>query len=191
MALTPSTMPGLGTPAPGFALPDTNGRIVTRDDFTTSPALLVAFWCNHCPYVRHIRDGFATFVREYQPKGLGVVAINANNASTHPDDSPECMKIEADRYGFTFAYLYDESQQIAISYEAACTPDFFLYDTARKLVYRGQFDDARPGNNVPVTGRDLRRAVDAILAGQAAPEDQRPSIGCNIKWKPGNEPASR
>jgi len=188
MVLTPSTMPGLGIPAPSFELPDTDGRVVTLDDFKTSPALLVAFWCNHCPYVQHIRDGFVAFVREFQPQGLGVVAINANDASTHPDDSPECMKAEADRHGFTFTYLYDESQQIARKYEAACTPDFFLYDAANKLVYRGQFDDARPGNDVPVTGKDLRGAVEAVLSGQRVSDDQRPSIGCNIKWKPGNEP---
>jgi peroxiredoxin len=191
MALTPSTMPGLGIPAPAFALPDIDGRIVSLDDFSASPALLIAFWCNHCPYVQHIRTGFTTFASEYQPQGLGVIAINANDVTTHPDDSPEHMKTEADKYGFTFAYLYDESQRVAQSYEAACTPDFFLYDAARKLVYRGQFDAARPGNDSPVTGKDLRRAVDAVLAGQDAPENQQPSIGCNIKWKPGNEPAPR
>ena len=191
MVLTPSTMPGLGIPAPSFALPDTDGRIVTLDDFETSPTLLVAFWCNHCPYVQHIRDEFAAFVREYQPQGLGVVAINANDVSTHPDDSPELMKTEADRHGFTFAYLYDVSQQIAHRYEAACTPDFFLYDAARKLVYRGQFDDARPGNDVPVTGKDLRRAVAAMLSGQRVSADQRPSIGCNIKWKTDNQSESQ
>jgi len=200
MALTPSTMPELGIPAPAFSLPDIDGRTVSLDDFRAEPALLVAFWCNHCPYVRHIREGFTTFARDYQPQGLGIVAINANDATTHPDDGPEFMQVEADRHGFTFAYLYDESQQVAQSYEAACTPDFFLYDGLRnngqrnngqrKLVYRGQFDAARPGNDAPVTGQDLRRAVDALLAGQPVPEDQLPGIGCNIKWKPGNEPSS-
>ena len=184
-------MPGLGIPAPAFSLPDIDGRIVSLDDFSASPALLIAFWCNHCPYVQHIRTGFTTFASEYQPRGLGVIAINANDVTTHPDDSPEHMKTEADKYGFTFAYLYDESQRVAQSYEAACTPDFFLYDAARKLVYRGQFDAARPGNDFPVTGKDLRRATDAVLAGQDAPENQQPSIGCNIKWKPGNEPTPR
>lgn len=191
MALTPSTMPGLGTPAPAFALPDIDGRIVSLGDLSAAPALLVAFWCNHCPYVQHIRDGFTAFAREYQSQGLGIVAINANDVTTHPEDSPECMKAEADTYDFTFAYLYDESQRVAHSYKAACTPDFFLYDAARKLVYRGQFDAARPGNDAPVTGKDLRRAVDAVLAGQDVPENQLPGIGCNIKWKPGNEPVPR
>ena len=187
-------MPKLGIPAPAFSLPDIDGRTVSLDDFRTAPALLVAFWCNHCPYVRHIREGFAAFARDYQPQGLGIVAINANDTTTHPDDSPECMKTEAESHGFTFAYLYDESQQVAQTYEAACTPDFFLYDGLRNdgqrnLVYRGQFDAARPGNDAPVTGEDLRRAVDALLAGQPVPGDQIPGIGCNIKWKPGNEPS--
>jgi peroxiredoxin len=194
MALTPSTMPELGIPAPAFSLPDIDGRTVSLDDFRAEPALLVVFWCNHCPYVLHIREGFTAFARDYQPQGLGIVAISANDVTTHPDDGPEFMQAEADQHDFTFPYLYDENQRIAQSYKAACTPDFFLYDGQRDkgqraLVYRGQFDAARPGNNTPVTGQDLRRAVDALLAGQPVPDNQQPSIGCNIKWKPGNEPS--
>ena len=184
-------MPGLGIPAPEFDLPDVTGRRVTLDDFGTAPALLVAFWCNHCPYVQNLRDGFAGFAREYQQRGLEVVAISSNDVSTHPDDSPEMMRVEAELYGFSFAYVYDETQQVARAYEAACTPDFFLYDDERRLAYRGQFDDSRPGNDTPVSGSDLRRAVDAVLAGTPVPPEQRPSIGCNIKWKPGNEPPHR
>ncbi len=181
-------MPHLGITAPEFNLPDVTGRRVTLDDFGKNPALLVAFWCNHCPYVQHLRDGFAGFVRDYQPQGLAVVAISSNDVSTHPDDSPEMMRVEAERYDFSFAYLYDETQDVAQAYEAACTPDFFLYDDKRRLVYRGQFDDSRPGNDTQVSGSDLRCAVDAVLAGKPVSPDQRPSIGCNIKWKSGNEP---
>ncbi len=191
MALTPSTMPGLSTPAASFALPDTNGKLVTLDNFDAAAALLVVFWCNHCPYVQHIRAGFTRFVDEYQPRGLAVVAINANDVSTHPDDDPAQMRIEARKHGYSFPYLFDETQQTALAYRAACTPDFFLYDSSRKLAYRGQFDASRPGNDVPVTGADLRRAVDALLNGTPVSPDQRPSIGCNIKWKPGNEPAQQ
>ena len=183
MALTPSTMPELGLPAPAFSLPDTGGRSVQLEDFAAQPALLVAFWCNHCPYVKHIRAGFVEFVREYQPRGLAVVAISANDVTTHPADSPDAMRAEARQHGFGFPYLYDESQDVARAYDAACTPDFFLYDDDRRLVYRGQFDGSRPGNDVAVTGADLRRAVDAVLAGQDVPGEQTPSIGCNIKWK--------
>ncbi|MBT8444735.1 MAG: thioredoxin family protein [Gammaproteobacteria bacterium] len=189
MALTPSTMHELGTSAPAFALPATDGRIVRLDDFDATPALLVAFICNHCPYVKHIRDGFVAFAREYQARGLAVVAISSNDASTHPDDSPEMMKVEADQYGFTFPYLYDETQEVAKAYRAACTPDFFLYDNTKGLVYRGQFDGSRPGNGVPVTGASLRDATDAVLSGAPVATDQFPSIGCNIKWRPGNEPS--
>jgi len=191
MALTPSTMPGLGRPATPFALPDTDGNLVTLDDFDAAAALLVVFWCNHCPYVRHIREGFSRFADEYLSRGLAVVAINANDVSTHPDDDPAQMRIEAREHGYSFPYLFDETQQTALAYRAACTPDFFLYDGARTLAYRGQFDASRPGNNVPVSGADLRRAVDALLKGTPVSPDQRPSIGCNIKWKPGNEPAQR
>jgi peroxiredoxin len=177
-------MPDLGTPAPDFALPDTStGRTVRRDDFSSSPALLVAFWCNHCPFVKHIEQGFVSFAREYQGKGLAVVAISANDAGAYPEDGPDAMRSAATSHGYTFPYLHDESQAVARAYQAACTPDFFLYDAGRRLAYRGQFDASRPGNDVPVTGADLRAAVDALLAGRSPSADQRPSIGCNIKWK--------
>jgi thiol-disulfide isomerase/thioredoxin len=189
MAKTPSTMLELGTPAPGFRLPDTRGRLVSRDDFSAAPALLVMFLCNHCPFVKHIRQGLAAFAREYQKKGLAIVAINANDVASYPDDSPAKMAEEVVAAGYAFPYLYDDAQSIAVAYAAACTPDFFLFDRARRLVYRGQFDDSRPENGIPVTGKDLRAACDAALAGKPVSADQRPSIGCNIKWKPGNEPA--
>lgn len=189
MAQTPSTMLELGTPAPRFQLPEpATGRTVSIDEFDGKP-LLVAFICNHCPFVKHIQNEFVRFAEEYQAKGLAVVAINSNDAEAYPDDSPEKMAEEARRAGYTFPYLYDETQAVAQAYEAACTPDFFLFDTERKLVYRGQFDDARPGNDAPVTGKDLRAAADAVLSGRPVPGDQKPSIGCNIKWRPGNEPA--
>ena len=188
MALTPSTMVELGADAPDFTLPDTNGASVSLADLDKSPALLVAFICNHCPYVKHIRDPFAKFVTEYQAKGLAVVAISANDVGNHPDDGPEQMAAEATQYGYTFPYLYDESQAVAKDYRAACTPDFFLYNSERQLVYRGQFDGSRPGNDVPVTGTDLRAAVETVLAGETVPAEQIPSVGCNIKWKAGNEP---
>ena len=189
MARTPSTMLPLGTRAPSFSLPDTDGRTVSLEDFDDQPALLVMFICNHCPFVKHLREALAAFAREYQPRGAAVVAISSNDAETYPDDSPAAMKREVEAFGYTFPYLYDETQEVAKAYQAACTPDFFLFDGDRKLVYRGQFDDSRPGNDVPVTGRDLRAAVDAVLAGRPVPEEQRPSLGCNIKWKPGNEPS--
>lgn len=189
MAQTPSTMLELGTPAPRFQLPEpATGRIVSIDEFDGKP-LLVAFICNHCPFVKHIQAEFARFAEEYQAKGLAVVAISSNDVQTHPEDAPEKMAEEARRAGYTFPYLYDETQAVAQAYEAACTPDFFLFDAERKLVYRGQFDDARPGNDAPVNGKDLRAAADAVLSGRPVPGDQKPSIGCNIKWKPGNEPA--
>ncbi len=188
MSLTPSTMCELGTSAPAFELPATDGRIVRLSDFANTPALLVVFWCNHCPYVQHIRAGFITFARDYQPRGLTIVAINANDAAKYPDDSPEMMKVEADQHTFNFPYLYDETQAIALAYRAACTPDFFLYGNDHGLVYRGQFDSSRPGNDTPVTGADLRRSVDALLEGRPLTTQQMPSIGCNIKWKPGTEP---
>ena len=188
MALTPSTMLALGTEAPAFRLPDPDGKPVSLDAFRDAPALLVAFLCNHCPYVQHIREGFARFAKEYQAKGLAIVAINANDAKSHPDDAPAAMAKEIRRFGYVFPYLVDETQAVAKAYRAACTPDFFLFDAARKLVYRGQFDASRPGNAIPVTGADLRAAADAALSGRAIAADQKPSIGCNIKWKPGNEP---
>jgi peroxiredoxin len=189
MAATPSTMVALGTAAPDFSLPDPAGTIHRLHDFDDKPALLVIFLCNHCPFVKHIRAGLAAFAREYQPRGLAIVGINANDVATYPDDSPQNMAREAKAAGYVFPYLYDETQAVAKAYRAACTPDFFLYDQARTLVYRGQFDDSRPSNNRPVTGADLRAAVDAVLAGRPVPTEQRASIGCNIKWKAGNAPS--
>jgi peroxiredoxin len=189
MALTPSTMLPLGTPAPDFRLPDTNGKMTALGDFKSAPALAVFFICNHCPYVKHIQAGLARFARDYQARGAAIVAINANDALNYPADSPAKMAQEAKAAGYTFPYLYDESQAVARAYQAACTPDIFLFDAARKLVYRGQFDDARPGHDAPVTGRDLRAAMDAALAGQPVSARQTPSVGCNIKWKAGHAPA--
>ena len=187
MAQTPSTMLPLGTSAPNFSLPEpATGKTVSLDDFKNAPALLVMVICNHCPFVKHIRAELARFGRDYQAKGLAMVAISANDVANHPDDSPAKIAEEAKLY--PFPYLYDESQAVAEAYRAACTPDFFLFDADRKLVYRGQFDGSRPGNNLPVTGADLRAAVDAVLAGQPVVAEQKPSIGCNIKWKAGNEP---
>jgi thiol-disulfide isomerase/thioredoxin len=188
MAAVPSTMLPLGTAAPDFRLPDPAGRMVARDDFAAAPALLVMFICNHCPYVKHIRGGLAAFAREYAERGLAIVAINANDVAAYPDDRPEQMAEEARAAGYVFPYLYDASQAVAKAYRAACTPDFFLFDRQRRLVYRGQFDDSRPGNGRPVSGADLRAAADAVLANQPVPPEQRPSIGCNIKWKPGAAP---
>lgn len=188
MALTPSTMLPLGTKAPGFSLPDTGGQMVDLASFAGAPALVVAFICNHCPYVKHVAEGFARLASEYQERGVAVVGVNSNDAQNYPDDSPAKMKEEVARRGYTFPYLYDESQQAAQAYRAACTPDFYVFDKDQKLAYRGQLDASRPDNGIPVTGADLRAALDAILAGKPVPEPQRPSIGCNIKWKAGNEP---
>jgi len=189
MAETPSTMAPLGTVAPDFQLPDTTGKLVSAHDMRDAPALLVTFICNHCPFVKHIRAGLAQFAREYQARGLAIVAINSNDAKSYPDDSPTKMAEEVRRAGYTFPYLYDETQAVAKAYGAACTPDFFLFDRERRLVYRGQFDDSRPGSNRPVTGADLRAACDAVLAGRPVAPDQKASIGCNIKWKAGSEPS--
>jgi peroxiredoxin len=188
MAATPSTMLPLGTSAPDFRLPDLDGRLVSRDDLADRPVLLVMFISNHCPYVRHVALELARIGREYQPRGVAMVAINANDVAAYPDDSPARMVEFAAMNGFSFAYLFDESQAVAAAYQAACTPDFFLFDAARQLVYRGQLDGARPANEVPVDGRDLRAALDALLAGRPVAESQRPSLGCNIKWRPGNQP---
>jgi peroxiredoxin len=188
MARTPSTMLALGTPAPDFRLPDFDGRPHGLADFAAAPALLVVFISNHCPFVRHLGAEFAAFAREYAPRGLAVVAINANDLSTHPQDGPDAMRAEAAELGYVFPYLLDESQAIARAYRAACTPDFFLFDAARRLVYRGQFDDSRPGTGRPVTGADLRAAVEAVLAGRQPSAEQLPSLGCNIKWRKGNAP---
>jgi peroxiredoxin len=190
MAATPSTMLALGTRAPAFSLPDTmTGKTVSLKDFAGRKALLVMFICNHCPFVKHIREELARLGRDYQPKGLGIVAISSNDVVNYPQDAPDKMKAEARAAGYTFPYLYDESQSTAKAYKAACTPDFFLYNADQELVYRGQLDDSRPGNGLPVTGMDLRMAIDEVLAGRDVTIDQKPSIGCNIKWKPGNEPS--
>lgn len=188
MAATPSTMAPLGMQAPDFTLPDAHGKSHSLSDFREAPALLVAFICAHCPYVVHIRKEFAAFAREYQSKGLAVVAVAANDVAQYPQDGPEGMAREAEEAGYTFPYLFDETQGVAKAYRAACTPDLFLFDGDRKLVYRGQFDDSRPGSGIPVTGKDLRGAADAVLEGRPVPKEQRSSIGCNIKWKPGNAP---
>jgi peroxiredoxin len=173
----------LGTKAPAFRLPDTKGRLVSLDDFKGAPALLVMFICNHCPFVKHIREGLAQFGRDYRDRGLAIVAVMSNDVAHYPADSPAKMAEEVKDAGYLFPYLYDETQEVAKAYDAACTPDFFLFDGEGALVYRGQFDDSRPGNGRPVTGADLRAAADAVLAGKAVDDRQRPSIGCNIKWK--------
>lgn len=178
----------LGTPLPAFQLNDVDGNRVSTAQFKSAPALLVVFLCPHCPVVRHIRKEFARFAAEYQTKGLAVVAINANDPTTYPDDDTDGMRRETSDAGYTFPYLVDESQEVAKAYRAACTPDFFLFDRDRTLVYRGQFDDSRPKNNVPLTGADLRAAIDAVLEGRQPSETQKPSVGCSIKWKVGNEP---
>ena len=188
MALTPSTMLPLGTTAPDFKLPDTNGKTVPLADFKDKAALLVLFICNHCPYVKHIRTGLAQLARDYLPKGAAIVGINSNDVANYPDDSPAKMREEVKSAGYLFPYLYDETQAVAKAYRAACTPDIYLFDKSHKLVYRGQLDDSRPGNGIPVTGKDLRAALDAVLAGRPTSELQVASIGCNIKWKSGNEP---
>ena len=180
----------LGTKAPAFALPDTvSGKSVSLAGFHGKKALVVMFLCNHCPYVKHVANELAKIGRDYKDKEIGIVAISANDVSTHPDDGPDKMKREAHARGYTFPYLYDESQDTAKAYSAACTPDFFVFDGKMKLVYRGQLDDSRPGNNLPVTGRDLRVAIQAVLTDSTMPGPQRPSVGCNIKWKRGNAPS--
>jgi peroxiredoxin len=189
MVRTPSTMLPLGTVAPGFSLPNIDGRVVDLAEAAGPKGTVVMFICNHCPFVKHVADQLAALGRDVMPRGIGIVAISSNDVSTHPADSPEQMVHEAEDRGYAFLYLYDESQSVAQAYHAACTPDFFLFDGARKLVYRGQLDASRPGNDIPVTGVDLRAAIDAVLAGKPVAGEQRPSLGCNIKWKPGNEPA--
>jgi peroxiredoxin len=187
MAKTPSTMLDLGTAAPDFKLPDTQSNMISLDDYQAEP-LLVVFSCNHCPYVLHILRKFANMVRQYKAQGLSTVMINANDVINYPDDSPEKMRELSQQYNFSFPYLFDESQQIAKAYRAACTPDFFLFDNSHKLFYRGQFDASRPGNNEPVDGRDLAAAIEKLLQGQDYLAQQHPSLGCNIKWKEGNQP---
>lgn len=188
MALTASTMLPLGTAAPAFRLPATDGSEVSLDTVRDSKLLLIAFICNHCPFVKHIRSHFAQLAREYQKRGVAFVAINSNDIAAFPQDDMEHMREEVATVGYTFPYLLDETQQIARAYDAACTPDFYLFDADRKLIYRGQLDDSRPGNDIPISGRDLRAAMDAALAGEAVDSQQKPGMGCNIKWKPGNEP---
>ena len=188
MVRTPSTMLSLGTVAPDFSLPNVDGRIMSFADAAGSRGTVVMFICNHCPFVKHVADQLAALGRDCLGQGVGVVAISANDVSLHPADSPEQMVREAEDRGYLFPYLYDETQEVAKDYHAACTPDFYLFDADRKLVYRGQFDASRPGNGIPVTGRDLRSAIAGLLAGQQPVGDQIPSLGCNIKWKAGNEP---
>src|SRR5262245_24677747 len=178
----------LGTPAPAFRLPDFTGRVHALTDFRDQPALLVAFICNHCPFVRHIRAAFADYAREYRALGLAVVGINSNDLVAYPQDGPDGMRAEVAEAGYDFPYLLDETQAVARAYRAPCTPDFYLFAAGRRLAYRGQFDDSRPGNGRPVTGADLRAATAAVLAGRAPDARQAPSIGCNIKWKAGNAP---
>ena len=189
MVRTPSAMVALGSALPAFSLPDvTTGKIVSPQDFEDASGMLVAFICNHCPFVKHIRGGLANFAREYQERGLAVLAVSSNDALAYPQDGPEEMKVEAREAGYSFPYLFDETQEVAKAFQAACTPDLFLFDRERRLAYRGQFDGSRPSNDVPVTGAELRAAADAVLEGRRPSPDQTPSIGCNIKWKAGNAP---
>jgi len=188
MSLTPSTMLELGTEAPDFTLPDPEGEVFSLKDQVIDKGLLVIFMCNHCPYVLHIREKLVDRIRTYQDQGITVIAINSNDYSSYPDDSPKKMTQAAEECAFSFPYLVDEQQKTARVYQAACTPDFFLFDKNRRLVYRGQFDSARPGNNKEITGEDLSDAINRLVAGKSLPSEQRPSMGCNIKWKPGNEP---
>jgi len=190
MVQTASTMLQLGTKAPDFSLKNVRDESTVRlSDFAGKPGLLVMFVCNHCPFVIHLREQLVNFANEYMEKGLAIVAISSNDVENYPQDGPEKMKAEAAEHNFPYPYLYDETQEVAQAYKAACTPDFFLFDADQQLVYRGQFDDSRPGNDKPVTGADLRAACDLVLAGQAVPAEQRPSIGCNIKWKADRVPA--
>lgn len=189
MVMVSSTMLELGTSAPEFALPDVvSGNTITLDTFADKPVLVVMFICEHCPFVKHVQDELAKLGHDYVPRNVGILAVSANSVQTHPQDAPEHLKAMAETLQFNFPYCYDETQAMAKAYTAACTPDFFVFDSDRKLVYRGQLDDSRPGNDVPVTGKDLRTAIDNVLAGKILSPDQKPSIGCNIKWTPGNEP---
>jgi len=183
-----STMLALGTPAPGFDLPDTiSGRRVQLEELS-GKALVVMFICNHCPYVKHVQAGLVSFGRDYADADVAIVAISSNDVDQYPDDSPEQLRIVSQELGYAFPVLFDETQEVAKAYTAACTPDFFLFDSDRTLVYRGRFDESRPNSGVPVTGADLRAALDAVLNDEPVPADQFPSMGCGIKWKPGNEP---
>jgi peroxiredoxin len=182
MVATRSTMLALGTPAPAFRLPDFDGNEISIEDFKGAAGLVVAFICNHCPFVRHIRGELARFARDYQPRGIAMVAINSNDTQAYPEDGPAGMAEEARSAGYTFPYVLDQTQEVAMAYHAACTPDLFLFDRERKLVYRGRFDETRPGKGTP-TGADLRAACDALLSGEPISADQQPSMGCNIKWR--------
>jgi peroxiredoxin len=185
-----STMLALGTQAPDFKLPDTvSGTRLSLTDVAGEHGALVMFICNHCPYVKHIREELARFGRDYADSGIGIVAISANDIESYPDDSPEMMKKEAETFGYAFPYLYDESQEVAAAYSAMCTPDFFLFDPDLRLAYRGRFDESRPDSGITVTGKDLRAAMDAVIAGQPVSDEQLPSMGCSIKWKTGQTPA--
>ncbi len=188
MVRTPSTMLPLGTVAPEFCLPDIDGKNVSLSDDPRAKAFLVMFICNHCPFVIHVRQELVKLGRDYENRGLAIFGINSNDVAHYPDDSPENMKKIAQEIGYPFPYLYDETQDVASAYHAACTPDFFLFDANKCLVYRGQLDDSRPDNGKPVNGSDLRAAIDAVLTGNPVSADQKPSLGCNIKWKPGNQP---
>ena len=188
MVLTPSTMLDLGTRAPDFTLPDAYGNPVGLAEFAGAPATVIVFMCNHCPYVKHLKTALAEFAHEYQTREVAVIGINANDAETHPEDGREAMVRDIADFRYSFPYLIDATQEVAKAYRAACTPDFYVFDAALRLVYRGQFDDSRPESDTPVTGRSLRAAVDTVVAGQTPSGDQQPSIGCNIKWQPGNEP---
>ncbi len=185
MALTQSNMLSLGTAAPDFSLPDTSGKIHTLDDFADYRALVVAFICNHCPYVKHLKPAFSQFATDAMAKGAVVVAISSNDAEAYPADAPDKMAEDAAKFAYPFPYLYDESQAVARAYDAVCTPDFYVFDTGRRLVYRGQFDESRPSGEKPATGADLRAAVEAVLAGSSPDPNQKPSVGCSIKWKAG------
>ena len=188
MVRTASTMLPLGSPAPDFSLPNVDGQKLSLSDFRGKPGLLVVFMCNHCPFVIHLRSHLAQFAKDYTAKGLAIVGISSNDVTEYPQDGPELMKAEHQSAGYVFPYLHDSTQSVAKAYRAACTPDFFLFDRDHRLVYRGQFDDSRPKTTIPVTGTDLRAACDALLAGLPVVADQKPSIGCNIKWAAGAEP---
>ncbi|RLS35421.1 MAG: thioredoxin family protein [Planctomycetota bacterium] len=188
MVRTPSTMLPLGTPAPAFSLLNVDGRTIEWSDVAGLKGTVVMFICNHCPFVKHVADQLAALGQEYMGRGIGFAAISSNDVSSHPADSPEQMVHEAELRGYPFPYLYDGSQEVAVAYQAACTPDFFVFDAGGRLAYRGQLDDSRPGNGIAVTGADLRVALDALVEGRSPPPAQKPSIGCNIKWKPGLEP---
>ena len=189
MSATLSTMLEIGTKAPDFKLPNTEGSMVSLNDMKFENGLLVMFICNHCPFVKHLNEALVEFANEYKEKGIECVAISSNDVENYPQDSPELMKKLSDQHQFPYPYLYDESQEVAKAYKAACTPDFFLFDADSKLFYRGQFDDSRPGNGKPITGKDMREATNALIAGESSVEQQKPSMGCNIKWKKGNEPS--